>query len=96
MAGRKRVRHTIEVTFDNNLQKDAFFGAADYSKAILVFTLGGWWFKQNNRNVKEEETEQTYYFKTFSIDFNCTTFIIHNNQRVCAHALEAYPFFRTF
>ena len=24
MAGRKRVRHTIEVTFDNNLQKDAF------------------------------------------------------------------------
>ena len=25
MAGRKRVRHTIEVTFDNNLQKDAFW-----------------------------------------------------------------------
>ena len=24
MAGRKRVQHTIEVTFDNNLQKDAF------------------------------------------------------------------------
>ena len=30
---------------------------------IFVFTKGGWRFKKNNRNVKEEETEQTYYLK---------------------------------